>query len=177
MGMSINRRLSWSSEGSFICSTAGRVCNEQMAPLISRSSWDLMACLAGHNSSINISRVNPSLYKSKGDPLNCYSVVAIGSQDSTISIWKPYLQKPFALVMDFCMMGVTDMSWGFNGNLLLSSTHDGKVTLLHFKPGTLGEPLTEFEKKQIISNKYGSYVLQEYIKNSSTTSQQKSDMT
>ena len=114
------------------------MCGEYIVPLIERSSWELMACLAGHNSSINISRINSRLYKHEGPSLNCYSVVAIVSQDSTISIWKPQLTKPFALIMDFSMMGVTDLSWGFNGNILLSSTHDGKVTYFHFQPGILG---------------------------------------
>jgi hypothetical protein len=87
--MSINRRLSWSSDGSFISATGGKIGSEFMVPLIERSSWDLMACLAGHSSSINISRINSRLYKAEGKELNCYSVVAIVSQDSTISIWKP----------------------------------------------------------------------------------------
>jgi WD40 repeat protein len=138
MGMSINRRLSWSADGSFISATGARINGEFMVPLINRSSWDLMACLTGHSSSINISRINPRLFKDEGSELNCYSVVAIVSQDSTISVWKPQLQKPFSLIMDFSMMGVTDMSWGFNGNLLLSSSHDGKVAFFHFQPGILG---------------------------------------
>jgi len=79
--------------------------------------------------------------------------------------------------MDFSMMGVTDLSWGFNGNILLSSTHDGKCTYFHFKPGILGQPLTELEKREIIAKRYGNQVLQEYISNSATTSQQKSSMT
>ena len=61
--------------------------------------------------------------------------------------------------MDFCMMGVTDLTWGFNGNILLSSSHDGKVGAFHFKPGSLGIPLTEGEKREIISKKYGNQVL------------------
>jgi len=156
MSMSINRRLSWSSDGSFISATGGRICGEFVVPLIERSSWDLMACLSGHSSSINISRINQRLYKADSAELNCYSVVAIVSQDSTISVWKPQLQKPFALMMDFCMMGVTDLSWGFNGNILLSSSQDGKVTYFHFKPGILGTPLTEFEKREIIAKRYGN---------------------
>jgi hypothetical protein len=79
MGMSINRRLSWSSDGSFISATGGRIGGEYMVPLISRSTWNLMACLSGHNSSINISRINPMLYKADGAQLNCYSIVAIVS--------------------------------------------------------------------------------------------------
>jgi WD40 repeat protein len=109
-----------------------------MVPLLSRSSWNLMACLTGHSSSINISRINPRLYKADGNQLNCYSIVAIVSQDSTISVWKPQLQKPFSVMMDFSMMGVTDLSWGYNGNFLLSSSTDGRVTCFHFQPGILG---------------------------------------
>lgn len=176
MGMSINRRLSWSSDGSFISTTGGRVQGEYIVPLIERSSWDLAACLAGHSSSINISRINQKLYKAPGSELNSYSIVAIVSQDSTISVWKPQMSKPFALMMDFCMMGVTDLSWGFNGNVLFSSSHDGKVTYFHFQPGILGDPLTEFEKRQVIAKKYGNQVLNDYISNTNTTSQQKSSM-
>lgn len=174
MGMSINRRLSWSSDGSFISSTGGRVCGQFMVPLLERSSWNLSACLSGHKSSINITRINPRLYKTGGKVLDCYSIVAIVSQDSTITVWKPGLPKPFAVIMDFCMMGVTDLTWGFNGNILLSSSHDGKVGAFHFKPGSLGIHLTEGEKREIISKKYGNQVLQDYIKNSSTTQAAKS---
>jgi hypothetical protein len=53
-------------------------------------------------------------------------------------------------MMDFSMMGVTDLSWGFNGNILLSSSNDGKVTFFHFQPGILGQPLSDGEKKEII---------------------------
>ena len=75
------------------------------------------------------------------------------------------------------MMGVTDLSWGFNGNILLSSSNDGKVTYFHFQPGILGQCLSDAEKKQIIQQKYGNQVLQEYVKNAATTNMQKSSMT
>lgn len=62
-------------------------------------------------------------------------------------------------------MGITDLSWGFNGNILLSSSHDGTIMFSHFKPGALGTPLTETEKQIIIEGKYGSTILNEYKKN------------
>lgn len=40
-------------------------------------------------------------------------------------------------------MGITDMSWGFNGNVLLVSSNDGNIIFIHIKPGTLGIPITE----------------------------------
>jgi WD40 repeat protein len=79
MNMSFNRRLSWSADGSFISATGGRINRENMAPLINRSNWDLMACLYGHSTSINISRINPRLFKTSDSELNCYSIVAIVS--------------------------------------------------------------------------------------------------
>ena len=134
-----------------------------------------MATLAGHSKAITVSRINPRLFKDtrmnkEFDPatgqykesLACYSLVAIASIDSTISIWKPHMSKPFAVILDIFKMGITDISWGFNGNILLSSSHDGTVMFVHFKPGILGTPLTEAEKQIIIEKKYGSTILNDY---------------
>ena len=73
--------------------------------------------------------------------------------------------KPLAILMDAFTMGITDLSWGFNGNILLASSTDGKVLALHFKPGLLGTAVAEPEKRMIVQNKYGKTVLDEYIKN------------
>lgn len=59
-------------------------------------------------------------------------------------------------------MGISDLSWGFNGNILLASSHDGKVVCLHYQPGRLGQPLSELEKQLIIEKRYGTSVLNEY---------------
>ena len=74
------------------------------------------------------------------------------------------MDKPFAVVLDIFKMGVTDLSWGFNGNILLASSNDGSVFSMHFKPGVLGQPITEMEKQIIIEKKYGSTILNDYKK-------------
>jgi hypothetical protein len=56
------------------------------------------------------------------------------------------MDKPFTVVLDIFKMGITDLSWGFNGNILLASSHDGEVMFIHYKPGVLGTPCTELEK-------------------------------
>ena len=56
------------------------------------------------------------------------------------------MSKPFAVFLDIFKLGIADLTWGFNGNVLLSSSYDGKVFIAHFKPGLLGEPLDESEK-------------------------------
>lgn len=157
--MSLFRRLSWSSDGTFISTTAGKIGTEYLAPLVNRSSWDQLATLSGHSKIINVTRINPKLFKSPGvskvfdpstgeykDNLACYSIVALASIDSSISLWKPYMSKPFAVVLDLFKTGITDMTWAFNGNILLASSTDGVLMFVHFKPGMLGTPLTEFEK-------------------------------
>jgi hypothetical protein len=52
--------------------------------------------------------------------------------------------------MDLFKAGITDLSWGFNGNILLASSTDGEVAMLQFQPGLLGTPITEAEKRMIV---------------------------
>lgn len=158
MTQSLFRRLSWSQDGAFISTTGGKVGKHNVAPLIQRNtSWDLLACLSGHTKPINVSRINPTLYRqdTSGGSLACYSIIALASADSTISIWKPGLKQPLAVIVDAFKLGITDLSWGFNGNILLACSTDGDVMAIHFKPGVLGRACTENEKRLIIRNKYG----------------------
>lgn len=67
--------------------------------------------------------------------------------------------------MDNFKMGITDLSWGFNGNILLASSTDGQVMCIHFQPGVLGQACSETEKRLIIEGKYGRTILDEYVKN------------
>lgn len=61
-------------------------------------------------------------------------------------------------------MGITDLSWGFNGDILLASSNDGQIFSIHFKQGVLGNPITELEKQLIIEKKYGATILNDYKK-------------
>lgn len=130
--MSLFRRLSWSSDGAFISTVGGKAGPHNIAPLIQRGKWDLMAALSGHQKPITVSRINPTLFKIPGQELQTFSVIALASAESTITIWKPSLQKPLVIVTDLFKAGITDLSWGFNGNILIASSTDGEVAMLHF---------------------------------------------
>ena len=171
--MSLFRRLSWSSDGAFIATTGGKDGANNIAPMIERTSWNLTAALSGHMKPISVSRINPTLYKAGGSQsdLSCYSIIALASAESTITVWKPSMTKPLAIIMDAFTMGITDLSWGFNGNILLASSTDGRVMAIHFKPGLLGTPLTDAEKRIVVQNKYGRTILDEYVKNKRVQSQ------
>lgn len=56
------------------------------------------------------------------------------------------MEKPFTVVLDLFKLGITDITWAFNGNVLLASSTDGVAMFIHFKPGILGTPITEAEK-------------------------------
>jgi hypothetical protein len=105
------------------------------------------------------------LYKEASEKLSGFSVIALASAEGTISVWKPQLQKPLTILMDTFNMGVTDLSWGFNGNILLASSTDGEIMYVHFQPGVLGTSCSESEKRLIIESKYGKTVLEDYMKN------------
>lgn len=75
------------------------------------------------------------------------------------------MSKPFTVILDIFNMGVTDLSWGFNGNILLASSNDGQIFCIHFKPGILGQPISELEKQLIIEKRYGATILNDYKKN------------
>ena len=92
-------------------------------------------------------------------------MIALASADSTITVWQPKLAKPLTIMMDSFNLGVTDLSWGFNGNILLASSNDGEVMFMHFQAGVLGTPCSEPEKRIIVENMYGKTVLDEYVKN------------
>ena len=93
----------------------------------------MIAALAGHSKPVTVSRINPTLFKQKGTgQLSCYSVIALASADSTITVWQPQLDKPLTIMMDSFSLGVTDLSWGFNGNILLACSNDGEVMCMHF---------------------------------------------
>ena len=96
---------------------------------------------------------------------SCYSVVAIGSIDTGLSVWLPHMKQPQVTALDLFKNAISDISWAFNGNILLACSMDGSAIAMHFEAGILGEPITEYEKQVIIENKYGSTILNEYKKN------------
>jgi len=57
------------------------------------------------------------------------------------------MNKPISVILDNFKMGVSDMTWAFNGNILLASSMDGHIMFFHFKPGVLGTRISDFEKQ------------------------------
>ena len=159
-----NARLDWSPDGNFIATTGGYLGSMYTSPIISRQDWEVMGHLKGHDKSVNITRFNPKLIKEPTTKLasNCY--LATSGADSTITIWKIGQDQPFFVIKQAFHSGINDLSWGMEGNLLFACSGDGEVMACHFRPGVLGQFMSEREKDEIYAI-YGDSVMKERRKN------------
>mmetsp|Transcript_10165 Transcript_10165/g.30783 ORF Transcript_10165/g.30783 Transcript_10165/m.30783 type:complete len:621 (-) Transcript_10165:1580-3442(-) len=135
-------RLSWSPDGSFLGLPNAIKAQQHIAAIVATDAWeDVCADLFGHCSPITVVRFSPVLHASRVDNSprsHCVSVVAVGSQDATISVWASCAQRP-ALVMRDCFNGaVSDISWSDDGDVMVVCSHDGSVLILDFDGTEIG---------------------------------------
>ncbi len=83
------------------------------------------------------------------------SVVAVGGQDGTVSVWLTGAARPLAVLHAAFQHPVADVAWVPSGVALLACSTDGSVLLLAFDPAELGAPLTPAELEQLRHAKFG----------------------
>lgn len=159
---SLFRRLSWSTDGSYICSTNAVVKNKHVASTISREGWAVSssksnnnasgaANLVGHKQPVVVCRHCPLLLnaKSKGgtsdndeddqeeddeDP-EYGNLLALGDKRGFVTVWSTRRSRPvFKIQCSETRCTVTDMTWGKiqNDLMLIVSLLDGQVVALRF---------------------------------------------
>ena len=138
---SIFRRISWSTDGSFICSTNSVVKNKHVASTIARDGWTVAtdknqtagaATLVGHKQPIVVSRhasqwLDVSKPKNKeGDGAGAQqdfddddeepeyaTLLALGDKSGFVTVWSTRKSKPvFKLQCSESRSTVTDLAWG-----------------------------------------------------------------
>ena len=174
------RRLSWSTDGTYICSTNGVVKNKHVASTISREGWSVSssksaaagaANLVGHKQPVVVSRHCPRLFDSrKGDQDNVdddddepeyATLIALGDKRGFVTVWSTRKARPiFKLQCSESRCTVTDLSWGPvpNGKdmILLVSLLDGQVVALRFGvPNELGPVLSDDQQNRVFQLRYG----------------------
>ncbi|CAI2381624.1 unnamed protein product [Moneuplotes crassus] len=175
-------RLDWSPDGQLIGTNSGSVRGVFTSPLIRRGEgWPIEGHLKGHRKNVNICRFNPSLKKEiihvdGRETISCSTYLATAGGDGNIAIWKTGDKNPFFILKNVSESGISDLAWGLNGNLLLASSVDGEIAMLHFYPYTLGEFCTDKQKQDIFLSNYGEIVASEYKKNSQFTVKSLPDM-
>ncbi|KAF8083472.1 hypothetical protein N665_0771s0011 [Sinapis alba] len=175
LGTTFFRRLGWSPCGHFITTTHGFQKPRHSAPVLERGEWSASFDFLGHNAPIIVVKFNHSMFKrttssaqdmkrsgwsngsskSGGKDLQPYNVIAIGSQDRTITVWTTASPHPLFVAKHFFGQSVVDLSWSPDGYSLFACSLDGTVAVIHFDRKELGVRLTDAELDELKKNRYG----------------------
>lgn len=134
LGSTFFRRLGWSPCGHFITTTHGFQKPRHSAPVLERGEWSATFDFLGHNAPVIVVKFNHSMFRrnisnaqEKAAPVGWtngaskmggkekepqpYNVIAIGSQDRTITVWTTASPRPLFVAKHFFTQSVVDLSW------------------------------------------------------------------
>nr|CAD1838553.1 unnamed protein product [Ananas comosus var. bracteatus] len=178
LGSTFFRRLAWSPCGHFITTTHGFQKPRHSAPVLERGEWSATFDFLGHNAPVIVVKFNHSLFRkhfSNGQGLKAalaggwtngasktptkdqqpYNVIAIGSQDRTITVWTTASARPLFVAKHFFTQSVVDLSWSPDGYDLFACSLDGTVATFHFEVKELGHRLSDAELDELKRSRYG----------------------
>ncbi|XP_065866006.1 protein HIRA isoform X3 [Euphorbia lathyris] len=177
LGSTFFRRLGWSPCGHFITTTHGFQKPRHSAPVLERGEWAATFDFLGHNAPIIVVKFNHSMFRRNsanaqevkaapvgwangssklgGKESQPYNVIAIGSQDRTITVWTTASPRPLFVAKHFFTQSVVDLSWSPDGYSLFACSLDGTVATFHFEMKELGHRLTDAELDELKRSRYG----------------------
>ncbi|KAK7335641.1 hypothetical protein VNO80_27586 [Phaseolus coccineus] len=177
LGSTFFRRLGWSPCGHFITTTHGFQKPRHSAPVLERGEWSATFDFLGHNAPIIVVKFNHSMFRRnltnaqemKSVPVGWsngtsktgskepqpYNVIAIGSQDRTITVWTTASPRPLFVAKHFFTQSVVDLSWSPDGYSLFACSLDGSVATFHFEVKELGQRLGDAELDELKRSRYG----------------------
>ncbi|XWS28590.1 hypothetical protein CRYUN_Cryun25bG0083400 [Craigia yunnanensis] len=171
LGSTLFRRLGWSPCGHFITTIHGYQKPRHSAPVLERGEWAATFAFLGHNAPIIVVKFNHSMFRrnfanlqeAKATPVGwangaakivgkesqLYNVIAIGSQDDTITVWTTASPRPLFVAKHFFGQSVVDLSWSPDGYSLFACSLDGTVATFHFEVKELGHRLSDAELDEL----------------------------
>ncbi|MCO5558168.1 hypothetical protein L7F22_011745 [Adiantum nelumboides] len=183
VGSTFFRRLDWSPCGHFITTTNGFQNPRHSAPVLERGEWTVSYDFLGHNAPIIAVKFNQSLFckQPQMDIENVklgaeggqnglingivkqptskdsvpYNVIAMGSQDCSITVWTTTSVRPVFVGKHFFTQSVVDLSWSPDGYSLFCCSLDGSVAAFHFEVKELGYKYSETEMEDLKKKRYG----------------------
>ncbi|XP_039041365.1 protein HIRA-like isoform X2 [Hibiscus syriacus] len=178
LGSTFFRRLGWSPCGHFITTTHGYQKPRHSAPVLERGEWAATFDFLGHNAPIIVVKFNHSMFRRNfansqevkaaapvgwasgaakigGNESQPYNVIAIGSQDRTITVWTTASHRPLFVAKHFFAQSVVDLSWSSDGYSLFACSLDGTVATFHFEAKELGHRLSDAELDEFKKSRYG----------------------
>lgn len=185
VGSTFFRRLDWSPCGNFITTTNGFQKPRHSAPVIERGDWTASFDFLGHNAPVVAVRFNHSLFRKQpqhagtdsesgrtgnssqvvlangglkhtaNELLSPYNVIAMGSQDCSITVWTTTSARPVFVGKHFFTQSVVDLSWSPDGYSLFCCSLDGSVAAFHFEVKELGYRVSDIELEDLKKSRYG----------------------
>ncbi|XP_022985643.1 protein HIRA-like isoform X1 [Cucurbita maxima] len=177
LGSTFFRRLGWSPCGHFITTTHGFQKPRHSAPVLERGEWSATFDFLGHNAPVIVVKFNHSMFRRNltnanemkavpvgwtngaskigGKESPSYNVIAIGSQDRTITVWTTASPRPLFVAKHFFTQSVVDLSWSPDGYSLFACSLDGSVATFHFEVKEIGQRLPDVELDEIKRSRYG----------------------
>ncbi|EGO03480.1 hypothetical protein SERLA73DRAFT_83492 [Serpula lacrymans var. lacrymans S7.3] len=142
-GSTFFRRLSWSPDGAHI--TASNATNNKgfvfIAAVITRGTWTSEISLVGHENTVEVASYNPHIFlRNPSSPIatsNICSVVALGADDRSVSVWQTKSARPLIVAREVFERQIMDLSWSWDGLTLYAASSDGTLAVFHFDPEEL----------------------------------------
>ncbi|CAK5284490.1 unnamed protein product [Mycena citricolor] len=137
-GSTFFRRLSWSPDGAHI--TASNATNNKgfvfIAAVITRNSWTSEISLVGHENTVEVAAYNPHIFlrnpQGQVQTSNICSVVALGADDHSVSIWQTKSARPLIVAKDVFDRHIMDLNWSWDGLNLYAVSSDGTLAAFSF---------------------------------------------
>ncbi|KAI0341349.1 histone transcription regulator 1 [Trametopsis cervina] len=137
------RRLSWSPDGAHI--TASNATNNKgyvfIAAVIARNTWTSEISLVGHENTVEVAAYNPHIFlRDTSSPVvasNICSVVALGADDRSVSVWQTKSARPLVVAKDVFERQIMDLSWSSDGLTLYAVSSDGTMAVFNFEASEL----------------------------------------
>ncbi|KAF9530015.1 transcription corepressor [Crepidotus variabilis] len=159
-GSTFFRRLSWSPDGAHI--TASNATNNKgyvfIAAVITRNTWTSEISLVGHENTVEVATYNPHIFlRNPASPIstsNICSVVALGADDRSISVWQTKSARPLIVAKEVFERQIMDLSWSLDGLTLYAASSDGTIAAFQFDATELEGIASQDDQEQYLA-KFG----------------------
>ncbi|WFD35111.1 HIR complex subunit [Malassezia cuniculi] len=136
------RRLAWAPDGSRLLTANAMSGPVFVSSIIQRDDWSSEMSLVGHENTVTVVAFSPRFFCEPGTD-NPVTVVALGSQDQSVSVWLSRLERPVLVARGLFERHIMDLSWSSDGYTLYACSSDGSVAALVFSEDELGATLPD----------------------------------
>lgn len=115
-----------------------------ISSILRRDTWKEQVALVGHTGSIECAAFSPKLFRKHGRQASApHAIIALGSQDCSLSIWDTSKATPLAVMTGVADRAILDICWHPDGMTFFAASYNGTLIACRFEGSELGEPLSD----------------------------------